>query len=89
MSDRPLAYWSAHHDNGWVTNVLENPDGTYCAWAAPDSALASVDYIEVDARTAMHAAEYALRTKSGHQTCSSACSEWEMHAQPVEVRSGD
>jgi hypothetical protein len=86
---RQLVYWSARHDNGWVTSVLENPDGTYAAWAAEDSTLASVDYIETDAETAMRAAEYALRTKSGHQRCSRECSTWEMQTHQLDPPAGE
>src|SRR5687768_16443948 len=33
---RPLGIWTNIHDNGWVTKAVENPDGTFVAWAAPD-----------------------------------------------------
>jgi hypothetical protein len=84
-----LAYWAAHHDNGWVTNVLENPDGTYSAWASLESTLASVDYIEIDVESAMRAAEFALRRKSGHVLCSEACTAWTVHSLPLEVPDHD
>jgi hypothetical protein len=82
---RQLEYWAARHDNGWVANALQNPDGTYAAWAAPDSTLASVDYIEIDAATAMRAAESALRTKSGHVECSPDCSGWLLQPHPHDA----
>jgi hypothetical protein len=85
LPDRRLAYWAAHHDNGWVTNVLANPDGTYSAWASLESTLASVDYIEIDVESAMRAAEFALRRKSGHVQCSPRCTRWTVHSLPLEV----
>jgi hypothetical protein len=44
--DRPLAVWTNAHDNGWVANAVEMPDGTFAAWAAPDATATGTDYIE-------------------------------------------
>jgi hypothetical protein len=30
---RRLVVWEARHDNGWTTLILEQPDGTFVAWA--------------------------------------------------------
>ena len=30
---RRLVIWEARHDNGWTTVVMEQPDGTFVAWA--------------------------------------------------------
>ena len=30
---RRLLVWEARHDNGWTRVVLEQPDGTFVAWA--------------------------------------------------------
>ena len=45
---RLMAVWTAAHDNGWVTSVVENPDGTFAAWAAPDGESAGVYTIQPD-----------------------------------------
>jgi hypothetical protein len=73
------AVWMARHDNGWQTCAIENADGTFSAWAAPKGQTPTVDYIEMDAETAMTAAMFALTKKSGHNVCSAACSGWELH----------
>ena len=33
---RHLVVWEARHDNRWTTLVMEQPDGTFVAWAGPD-----------------------------------------------------
>jgi len=43
---RRLAAWKNRHDNGWSTHVIENLDGTFSAWAAPDAGWVVVDYVE-------------------------------------------
>ena len=30
---RRLIVWEARHDNGWMTIVMEQPDGTFIPWA--------------------------------------------------------
>jgi hypothetical protein len=76
----PLAVWTNLHDNGWMTTAVESPDGTFFAWATPDETLrVVVDYIEDGAENAMRAAEFALRRKSGHTTCSTRCTGWLLH----------
>lgn len=77
-SDAPrLEVWTARHDNGWLAQAIENPDGTYAAWALPEGTTVSgPDYLEMDAETAKQAADFALSRKSGHRTCSAACSRW-------------
>jgi uncharacterized ferredoxin-like protein len=77
---RRLEVWTATHDTGWVTQAVENPDGTYAAWALPTAAVVSdPDYVERDAENARRAAEFALARKTGHRTCSAACSGWALH----------
>jgi hypothetical protein len=39
----------------------------------------SVEYVEMNPETARAAAMFALKQKSGHDTCSAACSGWELH----------
>jgi hypothetical protein len=46
---------------------------------APKGQTPTVDYIEMDAETAMTAAMFVLTKKSGHNVCSAACSGWELH----------
>jgi hypothetical protein len=75
------AVWINRHDNGWQTYAIKNADGTYSAWAAPEGQTPGVDYIEMDPETAMTAAMFALKQKSGHDTCSTACSGWELHTE--------
>jgi hypothetical protein len=29
-----MQIWNATHDNGWSTMVVENPNGSFAAWAA-------------------------------------------------------
>jgi hypothetical protein len=77
--ERPRALWMARHDNGWQRYAVEQPDGSYAAWAAREGETPRVDYIEIDAETAKTAALFALAKKSGHHTCSRACSGWELH----------
>jgi hypothetical protein len=72
--------WMARHDNDWQTLVIETSDGTFLASAGPrGQQLPKIDYVEIDAETANTAAMFALRQKSGHDTCSPACSDWEFH----------
>lgn len=80
---RVLAAWTALHDNGWITAVVENPNGTYSAWAAPNADVVSVDYMEDTPEHAQIAALFALRRKSGHAECSPQCSGWEMHTHEL------
>jgi hypothetical protein len=72
-----LSSWTARHDNGWITTVLETPYGTYAAWAAPDAETASVDYVEDSPERAQIAALTALKLRTGHERCSAACSGWQ------------
>ena len=58
---RLMAVWTAAHDNGWVTSVVENPDGTFAAWAAPDGEGAGVYTIQADVDSGKAAAEAALQ----------------------------
>jgi hypothetical protein len=75
---RALAIWTSVHDNGWVANAVERPDGTFAAWAASD-ATTYVDYVEDGPENAKLAAEFALRRKSGHEQCSPLCLGWRVH----------
>jgi hypothetical protein len=34
-----LVVWEAGHDNGWTTIVMEQPDGTFVAWAGEGNAI--------------------------------------------------
>ena len=81
---RRLLVWRARHDNGWSTVVAEQPDGTFVAWAGPGEAI-GVDYVEDGPEHAQAAALFALNRKSGHATCSTRCTDWEMHTHQVLV----
>ena len=83
---RPLAVWTNIHDNGWVAHAVENPDGTFAAWAAPDATGTAVaDYVEDGPENAKRAAEFALTQKSGHQQCSPSCTGWQVHFHDHET----
>lgn len=73
--------WMARHDNDWKTYAIPQVDGTFVAVAVPPEGKPTnpFDYIEMDLETAMTAAMFALKKKSGHDTCSAACSGWELH----------
>ena len=76
---RRLDIWTEKHDNGWLTQAIENLDGTYAAWALPEgTAVPGPEYVEMDAENAKRAAEFALARQTGHRQCSSACSGWEL-----------
>ena len=81
---RRLALWEARHDNGWITVVMEQPDGTFLAWAGQGGAV-GVDYVEDSPDFARAAALFALKRKTGHATCSPACSDFEMRTQTMLV----
>ena len=76
MRRREHTVWHADHDNGWVTVIAENQDGTWAAWAFPKNETASIDYIEQSADRARAAALHALEWKSGHTDCTGCCSVW-------------
>jgi len=81
---RRLLVWEAHHDNGWTTVVMEQPDGTFVAWAG-QGAPVGVDYVEDSPEFARAAALFALKRKSGHDRCSARCSDFEMRTQTMLV----
>ena len=81
---RRLVLWEARHDNGWTTVVMEQPDGTFVAWAGPGEAI-GVDYVEDTPEHAQAAAMFALKRKTGHEECSLRCGEWEMRTHTMQV----
>jgi hypothetical protein len=80
-----LAAWTAYHDNGWVTTVLETPSGTFSAWLAREGEALSVDYSNEGPDDAKAAAEQALKTRTGHGQCSDKCSGWTLHTHELNV----
>ena len=76
---RHLVVWEAQRDNGWMTLVIEQRDGTFIAWAGADEAV-GVDYLEDCPQHAEVAAMFALKRKSGHAECSDRCSTFEMRS---------
>ena len=80
---RLMAVWTATHDNGWLTSVVENPDGTFAAWAAPDGECAGVYIVTPDVAAGKMSAEGALRRHTGHDGCSDACSTWQLRSYAV------
>ena len=81
---RRLIVWEARHDNGWSTIVMEQPDGTFIAWAGPDETV-GVDYVEDGPEDAQAAAMFALKRKSGHDQCSRHCSPFEIRTHTMLV----
>ena len=61
---RHLVIWEASHDNGWTTLVMEQPDGTFVAWAGPDETV-GVDYVEDCPEHAQAEAMFRAETKVG------------------------
>src|SRR5215204_1232825 len=80
---RQMAVWTAAHDNGWLTSVVENPDGTFAAWAAPDGESAGIYTVQPDVESGRAAAETALRRHTHHECCSDACSAWQVRTYAV------
>ena len=80
---RLMAVWTATHDNGWLTSVVENPDGTFAAWAAPDGDAAGVYTVQPDVEGGKMSAEGALRRHTGHDGCSEACTTWQLRSYAV------
>jgi hypothetical protein len=83
-TQRSLALWEACHDNGWITIVMEQPDGTFVAWAGQGDAI-GVDYVEDGPDFARAAALFALKRKSGHDRCSARCTDFEMRTHTMLV----
>jgi hypothetical protein len=78
-----MAVWTASHDNGWVTSVVENPNGSFAAWAAPDGQGVGVYSILDDAEEGKKAATGSLRRDAGHSACSGRCTGWSLRTCAV------
>ena len=76
---RMMAVWTAGHDNGWVTSVVENPNGSFAAWAAPDGQGGGVYSILDEAEEGKRAATASLRRDAGHTDC-----HWSLHRLVAE-----
>ena len=74
---RRLFQWRAEHDNGWATVITERPDHLFAAWAMTDRDCSTV-YLDADIHHACAAAMSSLYWKTGHRTCTAACSEWRL-----------
>jgi hypothetical protein len=77
---RALVTWKAHHDNGWVTAVVERPDRTFAAVAGLAGRY-EVEGVKNTVEDAQSAAMSALKRSTGHTCSSSSCSEWEMNVR--------
>lgn len=86
---RLMSVWTAQHENGWQTSVVENPNGSFAAWAAPDGQAGGVYSILEDAEEGKLAAAASLRRATGHAHCSARCSEWSLHTYAVFDRRRD
>jgi hypothetical protein len=80
---RLMAVWTARHDNGWVTSVVENPNGSFAAWAAPDGEGGGVYSIVDAADDGKKAATASLRRDAGHTDCSGNCTGWSLRTYAV------
>ena len=80
---RMMAVWTARHDNGWQTSVVENPNGSFAAWAAPEGESGGVYTIVEEAEAGKAAALDSLRRDAGHSRCSNACSGWALRTFAV------
>jgi hypothetical protein len=80
---RLMAVWTARHDNGWVTSVVENPNGSFAAWAAPDGEGGGVYSIVEEAEDGKKAAVASLRRETGHTGCSRRCTGWSLKTYAV------
>ena len=86
---RRLGVWEARHDdNGWTTLVMEQPDGSFVAWAGQGEAVGA-DYGEDSPEFARAAALFALKRKSGHDRCSSRCTDFEISTRTMLVTPRD
>lgn len=65
-----LVVWEALHDNGWITLVIEQPDGTFVAWAGLGEAI-GVDYVEDTPVQAQAAAMFALSEERARRVLAS------------------
>ena len=82
IPNRLMAVWTARHDNGWVTSVVENPNGSFAAWAAPDGAGGGVYSIVEEAEDGKKTAAASLVRETGH-SCSHRCAEWSLRTYAV------
>jgi hypothetical protein len=80
---RLMAVWTARHDNGWVTSVVENPNGSFAAWAAPDGEGGGVYSIVDQVEEGKKAATDSLRRDAGHGECSGGCTGWSLRTYAV------
>ena len=83
IPNRLMAVWTARHDNGWVTSVVENPNGSFAAWAAPDGQGGGVYSIVEEAEDGRKAAAASLVRETGHTSCSRRCAEWSLRTYAV------
>ena len=83
-----MAVWTARHDNGWVTSVVENPNGSFAAWAAPDGEGGGVYSIVDEAEDGKTAAAASLARETGHNGCSLRCTGWAFRTYAVFDRRG-
>lgn len=89
LNHDPLRVWQQLHSNGWITQVVELPDATFAAWAAPArTAPICLEYIEDCLEHAQAAAEFSLRRDSGHPHCSASCGRWHEAPELPDQRGG-
>ena len=83
IPNRLMTVWTARHDNGWVASVVENPNGSFAAWAAPDGEGGRVYSIVEEAEDGKTAAAASLVRETGHTSCSRRCAGWSLRTYAV------
>ena len=72
---RRLVVWEAHHEDGWMTVVAEQVNGTFMAELRRDGA-ATFSVVVVTIEEARAASLSALERTTGHAVCTPDCSGW-------------
>lgn len=80
---RFLVLWEARHDNGWTTVIAKHTDGSFVASTVRADEEECVHYVGQNVAHAHAAVVAAMRWKTGHRVCSSACTDWEIREHGV------
>jgi len=79
---RFVVLWEARHDNGWSTVIAKHTDGSFVA-STVHAGEHCVHYVGQNVAHAHAAVLAAMRWKTGHRVCSSACTDWEIREHGV------
>ena len=77
-----LVLWEARHDNDWSTVIAKQTDGSFVA-ATVHAGERCVHYVGQNVEHAHAAVLAAMRWRTGHRVCSSACTDWEIREYGV------